>query len=104
MNGFLIAASGAALVTFYVHTFIGGRFAAPPLLAAEGLPKATIWLNYFTWHIATFLLLILSGTFMLAGISRLHPHAALVAAVIAAMISPHPVPPIHSASAKMMTS
>ncbi|MBA2771505.1 MAG: hypothetical protein H0U34_05755 [Sphingomonas sp.] len=87
MNGFLIAACGAALISFCVHTFIGGRFAAKPLLAAEGLPKATIWLNYFTWHIATFLLLILSATFLFAGIGRLHRDAALVAAAIALMIS-----------------
>jgi hypothetical protein len=87
MNFFLLAASGAALVAFYVHTFIGGRFAAKPLLAAKDLPKATIWLNYFAWHITTFLLLILSGTFLLVGIGRADPDAAMMGAAIAAMIS-----------------
>lgn len=86
MNYLLLAASAGAIVSFCVHTFIGGRFAVRPLLKAS-LPKATIWLNYFTWHIVTALLLILSGVFALGAFGRLHQDAVLVCASIAASIS-----------------
>ena len=47
------AAAVAALVTFCVHTFVGGRVVATPLLADQSLPRASKWLNYYCWHITT---------------------------------------------------
>lgn len=52
-----------ATVTFLVHTFVGGPRVAAPLLADGGLPKASKWLNYFCWHIATVLLASMAGAF-----------------------------------------
>jgi len=87
MNPWLFAASAGAIVSFCVHTFIGGRFAARPLLHSTNLPKATIWLNYFTWHIVTALLLVLAGVFGVGAFGRIHTDAVLVCALIAALIS-----------------
>lgn len=56
--GFALAAL-FALATFCVHTFLGGRFAAEPLLADKGLPVASRWLNYMTWHMVTALLVVM---------------------------------------------
>ncbi len=58
-TGFALAAL-AALVTFCVHTFVGGRFAAAPLLVAPDLAPATRWLNYMTWHMVTALLAVMT--------------------------------------------
>ena len=85
--GFAVAAL-ASLATFVVHTFIGGVYAARPLLADETLPGASRWLNYYTWHMATVTLLVMTGGFAWTAV---RPDAADVAAllmVLAAVFSP----------------
>lgn len=42
----LWAAAFMSMVTFAVHTFVGGPRVAAPLLADTNLPKASKWLNY----------------------------------------------------------
>ena len=76
------AAAVLSLITFGVHTFIGGKFVARPLLASSELPRASLWLNYFTWHMATVMLLFMSGGFAFAA-SR--PDANDVAALLTLM-------------------
>ena len=49
----LWAAAIMSIVTFAVHTFVGGPRVATPLLADTKLPKASKWLNYYCWHITT---------------------------------------------------
>jgi hypothetical protein len=49
----LWAAAVMSGITFAVHTFVGGPRVAVPLLADTGLPRASKWLNYYCWHIAT---------------------------------------------------
>jgi hypothetical protein len=46
-------ASALALVTLLVHAFVGGIYVVRPLLAVEGLTRASRWLNYYCWHITT---------------------------------------------------
>ncbi len=60
---FLWCAAVMSLITFVVHTFIGGRFVARPLLADETLPKASKWLNYYCWHITTVMILFVAAGF-----------------------------------------
>ena len=48
------------LITFCVHTFIGGPVVAKPLLESKELSKASKWLNYYCWHNTTVLLFLLS--------------------------------------------
>jgi hypothetical protein len=50
-----------SVVTFAVHTFIGGPRVAAPLLADKSLPKASKWLNYYCWHITTIYTLMMGG-------------------------------------------
>jgi hypothetical protein len=59
-----------SLITFYVHTFIGGPRVAAPLLMNKDLPKASKWLNYYCWHIATLYLFIMGGGYAYVA---LHP-------------------------------
>ncbi len=49
----LLAASFMSVVTFMVHTFVGGPRVAAPLLNNNTLPVASKWLNYYCWHITT---------------------------------------------------
>ena len=79
--GFATAAV-LSLITFGVHTFVGGKYVARPLLASSELPKASLWLNYFTWHMATVMLLFMAGGYAFAA-SR--PDAADVAALLTLM-------------------
>ena len=58
---FLWSAVIMSLVTFVVHTFVGGPRVAKPLLENNSLPKASKWLNYFTWHITTIFTLFMGG-------------------------------------------
>jgi hypothetical protein len=76
-EGLYWAAAISALITFAVHTFVGGAFVARPLLASRGLPRATKWLAYYCWHIVTLLLLALAAAFAATATGLLSPNAAL---------------------------
>lgn len=52
-NYFFWTAAIMSIITFAVHTFIGGPVVAKPLLANTDLPKASKWLNYYCWHVTT---------------------------------------------------
>lgn len=86
-TGFALAAL-FSLVTFGVHVFVGGRYAARPLLAVEGLEKASRSLNYYTWHMATGLLLFMAAGFVLAAFGRASSDVALLLTLMAAAFSP----------------
>jgi|TARA_B100001059_G_C17808853_1_gene570932 hypothetical protein len=60
---FLWQATILSVITFYVHTFIGGPRVAAPLLADKTLPVASKWLNYYCWHITTLYTLIMGGAY-----------------------------------------
>lgn len=62
-QAFLWSAAVASAITFAVHTFIGGRFVARPLLADRSLPKAAKWLAYYCWHITTILLAAMAAAY-----------------------------------------
>ncbi len=85
--GFATAAV-LSLITFGVHTFIGGKYVARPLLASTGLPKASLWLNYFTWHMATVILLLMTAGFAWAATSPDHFDVAVLLMGMAAVFSP----------------
>lgn len=85
--GFATAAV-LSLITFGVHTFVGGRFVARPLLASSELPKASLWLNYFTWHMATVMLVIMAAGFGWAATSPDHFDVAVLLMAMAAAFSP----------------
>lgn len=59
----LWAAAIMSVVTFAVHTFVGGPRVAAPLLADTNLPKASKWLNYYCWHITTIYTFIMGGAY-----------------------------------------
>lgn len=62
MENFLLwIAVALSLMTFSIHTFIGGPRVAAPLLMNKDLPKASKWLNYYCWHIVTLYLLLMGG-------------------------------------------
>jgi hypothetical protein len=80
MNGFWVAATAMAFITFAVHTFVGTRFAVPPLRSAHAhVPKATIWLNYLCWHIVTVALLLLAFSFLSVVLGLLNRDVIMVA-------------------------
>ncbi len=80
--GFALAAV-FSLFTWAVHTFLGGREIARPLLQStmRPIPKLT---NYYCWHLVTLTLLAMTGGFAYAAIlsdgSDLGFFLALVAA------------------------
>lgn len=64
-------AAAVSALTFYVHTFVGGKRVAAPLLDDTSLPFAAKWLGYYCWHVTTVLIaFIVAGFVWLA----LHPH------------------------------
>lgn len=87
MTSVLTLASVSAFVSFCVHTFVGGRYAARPLLAATTLPRATVWLNYFTWHIVTVHLAIYTAVLAAGAAGMVHRDAILLVAILAASVS-----------------
>ena len=59
----LWAATAMSIITFAVHTFIGGPRVAVPLLADTDLPKASKWLNYYCWHATTIFTFAMGGAY-----------------------------------------
>jgi len=88
VNAGFATAAVLSLVTFAVHTFVGGRFAARPLLAAPDLDKASRWLNYMTWHMVTALLVVMTAGYGVASFLTGTLDVALLLTVIAAILSP----------------
>jgi hypothetical protein len=66
LNAGFAAASLLALLAFAVHTFVGGIYVVRPLLAVEGLTRASRWLNYYCWHMTTLTLLVMTTMFAYA--------------------------------------
>ena len=85
--GFATAAV-MSLVTFGVHTFVGGRVVALPLLAAKDLSRASLWLNYFTWHMVTVILLFMTAGFAWAAAYPDAFDVAVLLMLMAATFSP----------------
>ncbi len=71
-----------AFSTFIVHAFVGGVRVARPLLADTTLPKASKWLNYYCWHIATVLILAMTAAYADAA---LRPEGAALAVLMTAI-------------------
>lgn len=62
MNMALLSAAGLSLACWAVHTFVGGREVARPLLDAKmaSVPKYT---SYYCWHLVTIVLLAMTAAF-----------------------------------------
>lgn len=88
INPGFATASVIALITFGVHTFVGGIYVARPLLMARDLTAASRWLNYYTWHIVTVLLLFMAAGFFWAARSRDAAEVGLLLTAMAAVFSP----------------
>lgn len=84
----LWTAAGLALLTFAVHTFVGGVYVARPLLADQTLPKASKWLNYYCWHIATVTILAIAGAFAYAALQQNDKSLAVFATCLCAALAP----------------
>ena len=65
----LWAAAFMSVVTFVVHTFVGGPKVAAPLLADTNLPQASKWLNYYCWHITTIYTFVMGGAYAYVAIN-----------------------------------
>lgn len=65
----LWAAMVVSVVTFFVHTFIGGPRVADPLLENTTLPLASKWLNYYCWHITTIYTFMMGGAYAYAALN-----------------------------------
>lgn len=87
MNSVLFLAAVSAFVSFCVHTFVGGRYAAKPLLVATALPRASVWLNYFTWHIVTVHLLVFTAVLACGAADIVHHDAIVLVGILAACVS-----------------
>lgn len=85
MNVCFALAAVLSLITFGVHTFVGGKYAARPLLAAPRFDKASRWLNYMCWHMVTAVLLVFTGGFAWAA---LRPEAVEVAMLLIGLAVP----------------
>ncbi len=86
-HGFALAAL-ICLITFAVHTFVGGKYAARPLLAARDFDRASRWLNYMTWHMVTVLLLAMTAGYAWAAFVPQAREVGILLTALAAVLSP----------------
>ncbi|WP_428642788.1 hypothetical protein [Roseibium sp.] len=66
MNIFLLIAAGLSAGVCLIHTFLGGREIAVPLLQAADLAPVPKYVSYFCWHIVTIALAAIAAMFAFA--------------------------------------
>lgn len=84
MDPWIGAAAVAAFVTFLIHTFLGGREIATPLLAATDLRRIPKYTSYYCWHMVTIVLLAMAAGLAWGGWSG---DRAMVVAVFALAVA-----------------
>ena len=63
MNVYLATAAGFSLFTALLHTFLGGREIARPLLDASDINDVAKYTNYYCWHLVTIALFAMAVSF-----------------------------------------
>jgi hypothetical protein len=81
-SAFIWMATFLSLLTFYIHTFIGGPRVAGPLLKNLDLPKASKWLNYYCWHVVTIYLVFMTGGFAFVALHPARPDLAVFLSIL----------------------
>ena len=84
---FLWSAVVMSIVTFVIHTFIGGPRVAKPLLENENLPKASKWLNYYTWHITTIFTFLMGGAYAYVALYPNRPELVIFLTILTGSFS-----------------
>lgn len=87
MNIYFAIAAGLSVFNCLLHTFVGGKQIARPLLEYQGLPKSQKYVLYFCWHISTLALAALVAGFTYAALAPDNPVLALAATVFAGSIA-----------------
>ena len=84
---FFWAAAVISIITFVVHTFIGGPRVAQPLLANADLPKASKWLNYYCWHVTTIFTFSMGGAYAYVARHPDRPELVIFLTIVTAALS-----------------
>jgi len=71
-----------SLVTFLVHTFIGGPRVAGPLLKDTSLPIASKWLNYYCWHVTTIYTFLMGGAYAYVALNPEKPELVVFLSIV----------------------
>ncbi len=71
-----------SLVTFLIHTFIGGPKVARPLLNNTSLPIASKWLNYYCWHVTTIYTLLMGGGYAFVALNPGKPELVVFLSIL----------------------
>jgi len=83
----LWTAAVMSIITFAVHTFIGGPVVAKPLIENTDLPKASKWLNYYTWHVTTVFTLSMGGAYVYVALHPNRPELVVFLTIITGALS-----------------
>ncbi len=83
MNTLLLVAGIWCAITWAIHTFVGGRSSARPLLAAGDLKDTPKYTQFYCWHIVTILLAAMAGGLIYAAFAPGAEDLALLVAGIA---------------------
>ena len=83
----LWAAAVMSVITFAIHTFIGGPVVAKPLLENTNLPKASKWLNYYTWHVTTIFTFSMGGAYVYVALNPNKPELVVFLTIITGALS-----------------
>ncbi|GAA6171606.1 hypothetical protein NBRC116592_12760 [Colwellia sp. KU-HH00111] len=79
---FLWTAVVMSFVTFLVHTFVGSRRVAQPLLVNTSLPIASKWLNYYCWHITTIYTFLMGGGYAYVALNPNKPELVVFLSIL----------------------
>jgi len=83
----LWSAVAMSVITFVVHTFVGGPRVAKPLIENKDLPKASKWLNYYTWHITTIFTFLMGGAYAYVALNPEKPELVVFLTILTGSFS-----------------
>ena len=87
INWFYFLAGVAALATWGLHTFVGGRLFARPLLATGDLHRIVRLTLYYCWHIVTVVIAGMSLGFFVVAVAPEYVALAIGLTGLAAALS-----------------
>lgn len=83
----LLVATAMSILTFFIHTFIGGPRVVGPLLENTTLPIASKWLNYYCWHITTIYTLLMGGAYAYVAFNPNKPELIIFLSILNSFLS-----------------
>ncbi|MCJ9430700.1 hypothetical protein [Kordiimonas marina] len=83
MNSYFLTAGLFCAITGVIHSWIGGREIATPLLSVRDMHPVAKFSNYYCWHVVSIVLFAMTGCYLFAAFRPGSADLAVLATILA---------------------